>query len=142
MKVFLLCAIAVAACSAQTPAPVANPAYRAIVQEAQAHVKRVDVQQYRALREAHPDLMLVDVRETEEWAKGRAAGAIHISKGLIEHDIEAKAANKDVTIVLYCHSGARSALAAENLQRMGYRNVYSLDGGLTAYQAAGLPMDK
>lgn len=142
MKAFLLCAIAAMACSAQTPAPVPNPAYRALVKQTQAHVKRVDVQQYRVLRGAHPDLILIDVRETDEWAKGHAAGAIHISKGLIERDIEAKVANKDVFIVLYCHSGARSALAAENLQKMGYLNVYSLDGGLTAYEGAGLPIDK
>lgn len=144
MKTLLLAATLVASSFGQTPvsSAVANPAYRAIVQSAQAHVKRVDIQKYGLLREAHPDLLLVDVRETEEWAKGHATGAIHISKGLIERDIEGKAPDKDATIVLYCHSGARSALAAENLMRMGYRNVYSLDGGLTAYQAAGLPMEK
>ena len=71
--------------------------------------------------------MFIDVRESEEWAKGHAAGALHISRGMIEHDIEAKVANKQALIVVYCHSGARSALAAENLMRMG-SNVYSLDG--------------
>ena len=111
--------------------PVADSAYHAIVQDAKAHVKQVDVEKFRALREAHPDLMFIDVRESEEWAKGHAAGALHISKGMIEHDIEAKVANKQALIVVYCHSGARSALAAENLMRMGYSNVYSLDGGFT-----------
>ena len=105
-------------------------------------MKRVNVQEYRALRAAHPDILLVDVRETEEWAKSHAAGAVHISKGLIEHDIETKAPNKEATIVLYCHSGARSALAAESLMKMGYANVYSLDDGLTAYVASGLPTEK
>ena len=142
MKTLLLSAAFVAASLSQTLAPVPNPGYRAIVQEAQSHIQRLDIQQYRAFRQAHPDLMLIDVRETEEWTRGQAAGAIHISKGLIEHDIEAKVPDKETNIVLYCHSGSRSALAAENLKRMGYANVYSLDGGLTAYQAAGLPMEK
>ena len=122
--------------------PVADSAYRAIVQDAKAHVKQVDTEKFRALRVAHPDLVFIDVRESEEWAKGHAVGALHISKGMIEHDIEAKVTNKEAVIVLYCHSGARSALAAENLMRMGYSNVYSLDGGFTAYQAAGLPVEK
>lgn len=144
MKALLLCAAFAAASFAQTSAPAAvpNPGYRAIVQEAQSHIKRLDIQQYRAFQQAHPDLLLIDVRETEEWTKGRAAGAVHISKGLIEHDIEAKVPDKEANIVVYCHSGSRSALAAENLQRMGYANVYSLDGGLTAYEAAGLQMVK
>jgi len=144
MKVVLFSAIAAMSCFGQSPAPAkpANPAYAALVKEAQAHVKRVDIAQYKALRGAHPDLQLIDVRETEEWGKGRAAGAVHISKGMIEHNIEEKVSKKDATIVLYCHSGARSALAAENLMRMGYTNVYSLDGGLTAYEAAGMPMEK
>jgi len=137
-----LAAVSLAQSPAPTPAKVANPAYRAIVQDAQAHVKRLDVQQYQALRHAQPNYMLIDVRDSDEWAKGHAVGALHISKGMLEHDIEAKVSNKDATIVLYCHSGARSALAAENLMRMGYSNVYSLDGGLTAYEAAGLPIEK
>ena len=122
--------------------PVADSAYHAIVQDAKAHVKQVDIEKFRALRVAHPDFVFIDVRESEEWAKGHAAGALHISKGMIEHDIEAKVTNKGAVIVLYWHSGARSALAAENLMRMGYSNVYSLDGGFTAYQAAGLPVEK
>ncbi len=131
-----------ALCLAQAPAPAPNPAYRAIVQGARKHVNCLDIQQFRALRDAKPNSVLIDVRESEEWAKGHAAGALHIGKGVIERDIEAKVPNKDSIIVLYCHSGARSALAAENLMRMGYSNVYSLDGGLTAYQAAGLGMEQ
>ena len=122
--------------------PVADSEYRAIVQDAKAHVKQVDIEKFRALREAHPEVVFIDVRESEEWTKGHAAGALHISKGMIEHDIEAKVTDKQAVIVLYCHSGARSALAAENLMRMGYSNVYSLDGGFTAYQAAGLAVEK
>ena len=144
MRALLLAAAVAATCFAQAPAPakVSNPAYRAIVQQAQAHIKRVNIEQYKKLRETHPDVMLIDVREAEEWAQGHAAGAIHISKGLIERDIEAKVADKEALVVLYCHSGARSALAAENLMRMGYTNVYSLDGGFAAYSAAGLATSK
>ena len=141
MKVLLLGATVTLAVFAQAPVPAASPAYRAVVKDAQSHVKRVDVLQFRALRSAHPNLVLIDVREADEWSKGHATGALHITKGMIEHDIEAKVPQMGATIVLYCHSGSRSALAAENLQRMGYTNVYSLDGGLTAYQAAGLPVE-
>lgn len=143
MKAVLIAAALAGMClAAPQPPEVEKPAYEALVQEAKSHIKRVDIKKFRALRESTPDLILIDVREGEEWANGHAAGAVHISKGLLEHDIEARVANRDAVIVLYCHSGARSALAAENLMRMGYTNVYSLDGGLTAYQAAGLPLGK
>jgi len=127
-----------------TPAPPAEggPAYHALVKEAKAHVKEFNIEQFKAFRDKQQNYTLIDVRESEEWAGGHAAGALHISKGTIEKKIEAQAPKKDAVIVLYCHSGARSALAAENLMRMGYSNVYSLDGGITAYQAAGLPMEK
>lgn len=142
MKMLSVIAAFAASCFAQSAPPVANSAYKAIVAEAQSHVKLVDIEKFKALRAAHPDALLVDTRETEEWVTGHASGAIHISKGVIEKEIESRAPKKDATIVLYCHSGARSALAAENLMRMGYSNVYSLDGGITAYQAAGMPMVK
>jgi rhodanese-related sulfurtransferase len=142
MKTLLLATLAFA-CWGQSAAPApSNTGYRALVEEAKAHVKQVDLQKFRELRQARAELVLIDVRETEEWVKGHAAGALHISKGMLEHDIEAAVPQKDKFIVLYCHSGARSALAAENLDRMGYSNVYSLDGGLTAYEAAGLAIEK
>lgn len=140
MKALLIGATLAGICFAQSAAPAAG--YRAIVQDAQAHVKRIDIQQFKAWNDAHRNYVLVDVRESEEWAKGHAAGALHIGKGVLERDIEANVPDRKATIVLYCHSGARSALAAENLMRMGYSNVYSLDGGLTAYDAAGLAMEK
>lgn len=144
MKTLLLASALTASCFGQATEPqkVDNPAYRALIQEVQAKVKRVDVQRLRSMREAQPNLTLIDVRETEEWITGRASGAIHISRGILEHEIETKAPNKQGTIVLYCRLGARSALAAESLMRMGYTNVYSLDGGFTAYKAAGLPVEK
>lgn len=143
MKTLLLANAVALVCLGQsaTSAPP-NAGYRALVQEAKAHVKEVDIPKFRELRQAHPELVLIDVRESEEWANGHIAAAVHISKGLLERDIEAAAPRKDGVIVLYCHSGARSALAAENLKRMGYSNVYSLDGGVTAYQAAGFTLEK
>jgi hypothetical protein len=97
----------------QTPVQTPSPAYRAIVQDAQSHVKRVDVQQFRVLRGGHPDPVLIDVRESDDWTKDHATGAVHITKGMIKHDIEAKIPKK-MRPLSSCHSGARSALAAEN----------------------------
>ena len=143
IKTLLIAAASALACLGQSSAPApANPGYRAIVEEAKAHVKQVDGQKFRELRRAHPELVLIDVRESEEWTKGHAVAAVHISKGMLEKDIEAAVPQKDAFVVLYCHSGARSALAAENLMRMGYSNVYSLDGGLAAYEAAGFLVEK
>jgi rhodanese-related sulfurtransferase len=90
-------------------------------------------------REKH---LLIDTREDSEWAAGHAAGAMHVGKGVIERDIEAKVPDKNATIVLYCGGGYRSALAADALQKMGYKNVISLDGGWRAWQEAGLPVER
>src|SRR5687767_6219686 len=84
----------------------------------------------------------VDVREDDEWRAGRARGAIHLGKGVIERDIETKIPNRDEEIILYCGGGFRSALAAEALQQMGYTNVASMDGGIRGWRAAGLPEEK
>jgi rhodanese-related sulfurtransferase len=85
---------------------------------------------------------LIDTREESEWAAGHAAGAMHLGKGIIERDIESKVPQKDATLVLYCGGGYRSALAADALQKMGYRNAISLDGGWRAYLASGLPVER
>ena len=87
-------------------------------------------------------LRLVDVREDNEWAKGRIKGAVHLGKGVIERDIEQAIPDKQAEIVLYCGGGFRSALAAENLQRMGYSNVWSMDGGWREWVAAGGETEK
>jgi rhodanese-related sulfurtransferase len=90
-------------------------------------------------REGHA---LIDTREDSEWAAGHAAGAVHLSKGIIERDIETKVPDKSATLVLYCGGGFRSALAADALQKMGYENAISLDGGWRAWQESGLPVEK
>ena len=86
--------------------------------------------------------LLVHVREDDEWAAAHAAGAIHLSRGIIERDIETKIPNQATTLVLYCGGGYRSALVADSLKKMGYSNVISLDGGWRAWQAAGMPIEK
>ena len=88
--------------------------------------------------EAH----LIDVREADEWESGHAANAEHMSRGTIEIDADEKFPDLDAPIICYCGGGGRSALAAESLQKMGYKNVRSLAGGLKAWQVAGLPTEK
>jgi rhodanese-related sulfurtransferase len=119
-----------------------NPAFLALVDAAKARIRQIDVAEYQRMLAAGAAHVLVDVREDSEWAAGHAAGSIHLGKGIIERDIEAAVPQKDTPLVLYCGGGYRSALAAEALQKMGYTNAISLDGGWRAYQAAGLPVQK
>lgn len=117
-----------------------NPGFLAIVNDAKSRVKQVDIEQYQKMRD-QPHV-LIDTREESEWAAGHAEGAVHLSKGVIERDIETKVPDKTTTMVLYCGGGFRSALVADNLQKMGYTNAISLDGGWRAYTGAGLPVEK
>jgi rhodanese-related sulfurtransferase len=117
-----------------------NPAFLDLVNDAKSRVKQIDIDQYRKMPSSGH--VLVDVREDNEWASGHAAGAIHLGKGVIERDIETKVPDKSATIVLYCGGGFRSALVADALQKMGYRNPISLDGGWRAWNEAGLPVEK
>jgi rhodanese-related sulfurtransferase len=119
-----------------------NPAFLALVDAAKARIRQIDVAEYQRMLAAGAAHVLVDVREDSEWAAGHAAGSIHLGKGIIERDIEAAVPQKDTPLVLYCGGGYRSALSAEALQKMGYTNAISLDGGWRAYQAAGLPVEK
>lgn len=123
-----------------TPHKQHNPGFLKLVNEAKARVKQVDIEQYQKMpRDGH---VLVDTREDREWAAGHASGAIHLSKGIIERDIESEVPDKSTTLVLYCGGGFRSALVADALQQMGYKNAISLDGGWRAWNAAGLPTEK
>ncbi len=119
-----------------------HPGFLALVEDAKRRVKQLDAHQYKALREkqelgAHT---LIDTREDHEWAEGHAEGAVHLSKGILERDIEATVPDKTAKLVLYCGGGYRSALAADSLQKMGYTNTISLDGGWRGWQEAGLPV--
>ena len=113
-----------------------------LVKEAKKRIKELSVQDVKKKIDAGDKIILVDTREDVEWARGHAAGAIHIGKGVIERDIENVIPNKEATIVLYCGGGFRSALAADNVQKMGYSNVISMDGGWKGWTEAGLPTIK
>jgi rhodanese-related sulfurtransferase len=119
-----------------------NPGFLKLVKDAKSRVEQIDIDEYRNMRETGEDHVLVDTREDGEWAAGHVAGALHIGKGVIERDIETKVPDKAATLVLYCGGGFRSALAADNLQKMGYANVISLDGGWKALKESGLPLEK
>ena len=118
-----------------------NPGFLKLVNEAKSRVKEIDLAGYQKMREAGDPHLLVDTREDSEWAAGHVAGAVHLSKGTIESDIETKVADKDTKLVLYCGGGFRSALVADNLQQMGYTNAISLDGGWRALKDSGLPLE-
>ena len=119
-----------------------TPAFLKIVEDAKQRVKELTVDDVRRKQERGETFHLVDVREDHEWAKGRLPGATHLGKGIIERDIETKIPNTGAEIILYCGGGFRSALAADNLQKMGYTNVYSMDGGYRGWTEAGLKIDK
>jgi rhodanese-related sulfurtransferase len=112
------------------------PAFLDLVNDAKTRVRECTVTDVKTGR-IPPDSALIDVREESEFASGHIPGAIHMSKGIIERDIEAKFPNKSTPLVLYCGGGFRSALAGDNLQRMGYTNVLSMDGGMRGWREAG-----
>lgn len=118
-----------------------SPGFLTLVNDAKSRVKETDVEGYKKLLESGEPAVLVDVREDHEFAAGHVKGAVHLSKGIIERDVEAKYPEKDTTLVLYCGGGFRSALAADNLARMGYTNAISLDGGWRALKESGLPLE-
>ncbi len=115
--------------------------FLAIVNDAKSRVQEIEVAAYLQRKASGEDLTLVDVREDSEWAAGHASGAIHIGKGVIERDIEHKIPDHDARLVLYCGGGYRSALAADALGKMGYRNILSLAGGWRAWTDAGAPVE-
>jgi len=119
-----------------------NPGFLKLVDDAKTRVKQIDIQGYRKMVDAREPHVLVDTREESEWANGHVAGAVHLSKGIIERDIETRVPDKTTPLVLYCGGGFRSALVADNLQHMGYTNAISLDGGWRALQDSGLPLEK
>lgn len=124
-----------------TPAKHHSPGFLALVNDAKKRVREMGIEQYKRLRALGEAGQLVDVREDSEWEKAHAAGAIHLSKGVIERDIEKTIPDKNAKLVLYCGGGFRSVLATDNLQKMGYTNVTSLDGGWRAIEASGLPLE-
>ena len=118
------------------------PAFLSLVRDAKTRIKECTVADVKQRRDVGDKFVLVDVREESEWAAGHAAGAVHMSKGVIERDVESKIPDKATPLVLYCGGGFRSAVVADNLQKMGYTNVISMDGGWRAWTQAGLPVER
>jgi len=116
-------------------------AFLKIVEDAKTRITEITVDQYCEMLESGAAGQLVDVREDSEYDAGHARGAVHLGRGVIERDIEHAIPDKSAKLVLYCGGGFRSALAADNIQRMGYTNVLSLDGGWRAILTAGLPVE-
>ncbi len=119
-----------------------NPGFLNLVNDAKSRVQEIDINDYKKMVAASEPHVLVDTREESEWAAGHVKGALHLSKGVIERDIETKVPEKSAKLVLYCGGGFRSALVADNLQKMGYSNAISLDGGWRALKESGLPLEK
>ncbi len=112
-----------------------------IVREVKARIKETDVATVRARQKKGDTFYLVDVREDKEWDQGHLPGAIHLGKGVIERDIENVIPDANAEIILYCGGGYRSALAADNLTKMGYTHVVSMDGGFRGWNEAGFPVE-
>ena len=117
-----------------------SPGFLKVVQDAKTRVRECTVADVKAKLDRGEKFTLIDVREESEWAKDHLPGAIHLGKGVIERDVEQKVPDHATPIVLYCGGGFRSALAADNLQKMGYTNVISMDGGVRDWRAKGYPM--
>lgn len=111
-----------------------------LAEDARGRIRELSVEETRPRLAA--GTRLIDVREDNEWQSGHAAGAEHLGRGIIERDIEKSIPDKDSELILYCGGGYRSALAADNLQRMGYTNVYSMAGGWKAWKDAGAPIEE
>ena len=113
-----------------------------LVNDAKQRIKQESFRETKTRLDNGEKLILVDTREDAEWARGHIPGAIHLGRGIIERDIEKTIPDKSTPIVLYCGGGFRSALAADNLQKMGYRNVISMDGGWRGWTEAGFTIIK
>ena len=116
------------------------PAFLKLVNDAKSRVKETTVHEIKRRLDRGDKFMLVDVREESEFAKDHLPGAVHLGKGIIERDIEARVPDPKTELVLYCGGGFRSALAADNLQKMGYTNVISMDGGIREWREKKYPL--
>jgi rhodanese-related sulfurtransferase len=121
-------------------APAHSPRFLQIVNDSKTRVRECTVDDVKKRLDRGENLTLIDVREENEFAKDHVPGAIHLGKGIIERDIEARVPDTSAEIILYCGGGFRSALAADNLQKMGYKNVISMDGGIRDWRGKGYPL--
>jgi rhodanese-related sulfurtransferase len=118
-----------------------SPGFLRVVDDARSRIMETDVASVRDRIDRGDAFRLIDVREDSEWERGHLPGAIHLGRGILERDIEALIPDTSADIVLYCGGGYRSALAADALQRMGYTNVKSMDGGFRGWKDAGLAIE-
>src|SRR6266568_4138972 len=119
-----------------------SPQFLKLVEDVKKRVRETTVADVKAKLDRGERFHLVDVREDSEWAKDHLPGAVHLGKGVIERDVEQRVPDLNAPVVLYCGGGYRSALAADNLQQMGYRNVLSMDGGIREWREKGFPLSK
>lgn len=119
-----------------------SPQFLKLVNDAKTRVKETNVEDVKRRMDKGEKFLLVDVREDNEWANGHLPSAVHMGRGIIERDIETAVPDTSTKMILYCGGGFRSALVADNLQKMGYHSVESMDGGWRGWLAAGLPTTK
>lgn len=119
-----------------------SEAFVRLVNESRARIKQTNAAEVKKRLDAGERFILIDVREDHEWSRGHLPGAVHLGRGIIERDIEDRFQEKNVELVLYCGGGYRSAMSADNLQKMGYINVSSMDGGWRGWTEAGYPTEK
>ena len=134
--------LAPAALAQSGAAAPASPYWDALVKDAKTRIREIAPADLAALQKSETSLVMVDVREDSEWEEAHAAGAKHVSRGVLEPRISAAVPAKDTPVAVYCRSGARSAVAADTLGKMGYTKVYSVAGGFMAYEKAGLPVER
>jgi len=118
------------------------PRFLRIVDDARRRIQETTVDEVKAKLDRREKFMLIDVREESEYAKDHLPGAVHLGKGIIERDIEARVPELSTPMILYCGGGFRSALAADNLQKMGYTQVISMDGGIRVWREKGFPLTR
>jgi rhodanese-related sulfurtransferase len=119
-----------------------SPRFLQLVNDAKSRIDETNVPEVKQRLDRGERFHLIDVREESEWAKGHLPGAVHLGRGIIERDVEQQFPDTNAELILYCGGGFRSALAADNLQKMGYANVKSMDGGWRGWTEAGLPVER
>jgi rhodanese-related sulfurtransferase len=119
-----------------------TPAFLKIVDDAKTRIRELSADQVKAKLDRREKFYLVDVREESEWSRDHISGAVYLGRGVIERDIEQRIPDPGAEIILYCGGGFRSALAADNLQKMGYTKVYSMDGGIREWREKRYPLSR
>ncbi|MBI3962983.1 MAG: sulfurtransferase [Deinococcus sp.] len=116
-----------------------SEAFLKLVDDAKSRIREMSIQEVRARQQQSKPFYFIDIREDHEWDQGHAAGALHLGRGILERDIDKTVPDRKTEIILYCGGGYRSALSADNLQKMGFQRVFSMAGGIRAWREAGYP---